>query len=218
MIIICPIKISVEMKRFYVLLVFVLLVACATTSRVPIHKIVGSPTVRTKVVLLKKEEIDTAYQRTAVREFEAVLLKQPVTHAMRATVGGEKVDLVLITRKEVQTVNSIAPEDIVKLGRESDVNTVIVVEPVKVDYRESSLKRGEEFCVVRRAKVVISAKVFETKGGEVVLAGVYEGSYRAHQCSKGIRRTDKLPSEDLVVLRAIKEAASKFSGDFWRNL
>ncbi len=205
------------MKRLAFLVFIVILAGCATTSRVPLHKIVGSPTVRTKVVLLKTDKVDPAYYRVTVREFEAVLLKQPLTYALRGAVG-EKVDLVLVTRREIQTIDNLTPEEVVRLGQESDVHLVIVVEPLKVDYKEGVTKREDEFCVTRKAEVTVSVKVAETRGGEVVLAGVYGGSSKARQCSKGIKRTDKLPSKDLLIVKALKEAASKFSKEFWGSL
>lgn len=199
------------------MLLVLFFIGCATTPRVPIHKVVGSPTVRTKVVLLKNRDLDLAYQKIAVREFEAALLREPISFSIKKTLG-EKVDLVLITRKEVQVINSLSPEEIVKIGRESDVQAVVVVEPMKIDYSEWVTREDEEVCVVRNAKVLVSAKVTETKKGEVVLAGVYEGKAKAKQCSKGIQRTDKLPSKDSLIIKALKDAASKFSGEFWSNL
>jgi len=205
------------MKRLLPILLILFFIGCATTSRVPIHKVVGSPTVRTKVVLLKNNNVDFAYQKTGVREFEAALLKEPISFSIKRTLG-EKVDLVLITRKEVQIINSLSPEEITKIGQESDVQAVIVVEPLNIDYSEGITRKEDEVCVVRNAKVLVSAKVAETRRGEVVLAGVYEGKAKAKQCSKGIQRTDKLPSKDSLIVRALKEAASKFSKEFWSNL
>ncbi len=207
------------MRKFLpVLLILFLVVGCATTSRTPIHKIVGSSTVRTKVVLLDSGNVDKAYQKVAVREFEAKLLKQPVSYTIRSTIGGQKVDLVLITRKEVQVLRSSSPQELIAVGKESDVNTLIVLEPLKVEYSEGSAKRGEEFCVVRRAYVVIRAKVYETNRGSLIFGGVYDGKAEARQCSKGIQRTDKLPNRDSLVVRAVKKAAEKFAGDFWSAL
>ncbi len=206
------------MKRIFYLFLVVFLAGCATTARLPIHKVINDQTIRTKVVLLKNDSIDFAYQKTAVREFEAALLKEPVSHAIKASLGGEKIDLVLITRKDVQTIKSLTPEEVIKIGKQSDVNTVIVLEPVKVDYSEGSAKKEDEFCVTRDAKATVSVKVAETKEGEIVFAGVYEGSAKAKQCSKGIQRTDKLPSKDALVVKALKKAASKFSREFWNNL
>ncbi len=199
-------------------LVMILLAGCAQTARTPIHKIIKSSTIRTKVVLLENEKIDFAYQKTAVREFEAQLLKQPASFVLRSTFGGEKVDLVLITRKEVQKIDSASPEEIKRIGEESDVNTLIVLEPLKIDYSEGSVKRENEFCVSRKASVLVRAKVFETKEGNLIFGGVYEGEAKARQCSKGIRRTDKLPSKDALIVKALKKAAVKFAGEFWSSL
>ena len=199
-------------------LVMILLAGCAQTTRTLIHKIVKSNTIRTKVVLLENEKIDFAYQKTAVREFEAQLLRQPASFILRSTFGGEKVDLVLITRKEVQRINSTSPEEIIRIGEESDINTLIVLEPLKVDYSEGSVKREDEFCVSRRVSVLVRAKVFETKEGNLIFGGVYEGEAKARQCSKGIRRTDKLPSKDALIVKALKKAAVKFAGEFWSSL
>ena len=208
------------MRRVYIhlILVLILLAGCAQTARTPIHKIVKSPTVRTKIVLMENEKVDPAYQRTAVREFEAQLLKQPVSFAIRSSLGGEKVDLVLITRKEIQRIDSATPEEIRRIGEESDVNTLIVLEPLRVDYSEGSIRRENEFCVSRRASVLVRAKVFETREGNLIFGGVYEGEAKARQCSKGIRRTDKLPSKDALIVKALKKAAVKFAGEFWSSL
>ncbi len=208
------------MRKVYIhlILVLILLAGCAQTARTPIHKIVKSPTVRTKIVLMENEKVDPAYQRTAVREFEAQLLKQPVSFAIRSSLGGEKVDLVLITRKEVQRIDSATSEEIRRIGEESDVNTLIVLEPLRVDYSEGSIRRENEFCVSRRASVLVRAKVFETREGNLIFGGVYEGEAKARQCSKGIRRTDKLPSKDALIVKALKKAAVKFAGEFWSSL
>ncbi|GEM_PF-2517157 len=213
-----PDKISIGMKRLPLIILMALILSCAQTSRVPISKVIGTDTVRTKVVLLPDRSMDISYQRVAVREYENALTKQPVSRAIRTAFGGEKVDLVLVVRKEVQEVDSISPETFIALAQESDVNTVIVIKPVKIDYRQGSVTRGDEFCVSRTAQVEFSVKVGESKRGEVVFAGVYSGEAKARQCSKGIRRTDKLPSEDKLVLKAIKKSALKFSEEFWESL
>lgn len=207
------------MRRFLpAFLLLLLLGGCATTSRVPLREVVGSPTVRTKVVLLDTGKVDPAYQDVAAREFEVVLLTQPITYVLRSAFG-ERLDLVLITRKEVQRIQSLTPEEVQKLAQRSDIHLLVVVEPVKVDYREQEESRREnEFCVTREAEAVVSVKVAETKGGDVVLAGLYGDSSKETQCSQGIKRTDKLPSKDLLVVRALKKAADKFSKDFWSSL
>jgi len=205
-------------KLFPLLLVLTFILSCATTVRTPIHKVVGSDTIRAKVVLLENPEIDLAYQKTAVREYEAKLLSKPVTLVIKSKLGGGEVDFVLITRKEVQRLESMNPQEIVKIGQKSDVNVVIVVEPLKIDYAESSTKKDDEFCVLRKAKVLVSAKVHETKRGDVLMAGVYEGKADAKQCSKGVRRTDKLPSKDALIIKALKDSASKFAKEFWSSL
>ncbi len=207
------------MRGIYALVfIFILLVGCASTTRTPIHQIVKSDVVRTKIVLLENGNVEFAYQKAAVREFEAKLLKKPVTFAIRSTLSGKEVDFVLVTRKEVQRISSASPEEIVKLGQESDINTLIVLEPLKVDFHEGSFKRGEEFCVTRRAKVLVGAKVFETNTGNLIFGGVYDGEAKARQCSKGIRRTDELPSKDALILKALKRSAIKFAGEFWSSL
>lgn len=205
------------MSKLSVMLFLFILVGCATTSRVPLHKIVGSPTIRIKVVLLETDKVDPVYYRPTVREFEAVLLRQPLTYALKGAVG-EKVDLVLVTRRDIQTIKELTPDEILKLGRESDLHLVVVVEPLSVDYTETMDRKGDEVCAVREAGVTVSVKVAETKAGEVVLAGVYRGLSKAKQCSKEIRRTDKLPSKDILIVRALKGAASKFSKEFWSSL
>ncbi len=169
-------------------------------------------------MLLKNENVDFAYQKTAVREFEAALLKEPVGHVLKATFGGERVDLVLITRKDVQTITALTPEEVTRIGEESDLHVLVVLEPLKVDYSEGSTRREDEFCVTRRAEAVVSVKVMDARRGDVVLAGVYEGKARARQCAKGIQRTDKLPSPDSLVVKALKRAAGRFSKEFWNNL
>ncbi len=206
-----------RLKVFLILTVLFLL-GCATTTKTPIHKLVGKTTLRVKVVLLENRNVDVGYQKLAVREFEASLLKQPLTRAIRETITRERVDVVLITRKDVQKVRSGSPEEIVRIGRESDVDLVVVVEPVSVSYKEKTYTKEDKVCVRRSAKVSVSARVSETKGGNVVLAGVYTGRSKANQCSKGMKRTDKLPSKDGIVIKALKEAASKFSREFWGNL
>ncbi len=206
------------MKKLWVFLLFILLISCATTTRIPIHKVVNSPTVRTKVILLKNDKIDIAYQKAAVRELEASLRREPISFSLKRTFGGEKVDLVLITRKNVQSIDSLSSEEIKRIGKESDVNVVVVVEPVKVNYSEGTVRKGEEYCVSRDAQVVISVKVADVKGGEILLAGAYEGRSKAKQCSKGIQRTDKLPSKDVLIVKALKRASYKFAKEFWENL
>ncbi|WP_457600988.1 hypothetical protein [Hydrogenivirga sp.] len=207
------------MRRVLLLtFLFFMVLGCASTTKTPIHKIVDSDIVRTKIVLLDRDNVEFAYQKAAVREFEAQLLKKPVTFAIRSTLSGKEIDFVLITRKEVQRIPSATPEEIVRIGQESDVNTLIVLEPLKVQYSEGSSKKGEEFCVVRRANVLIAAKVFETKTGNLIFGGVYEGKAKARQCSRGIRRTDELPSRDALILKTIKRAAIKFAGEFWSSL
>ncbi len=206
------------MGRFLFLAVFILLVGCAGTARLPIHKVVDATTIRTKVVLLQKEDVELAYQKTAVREFEAALLKEPVGHVLRTTFGGERVDLVLITRKEVQTIDSFSPEVVTEIGAKSDLHVLIVLEPLKVYHSEGSSRRGEEFCVTRKAEAIVSVKVADARKGDVILAGVYDGKAEARQCSKGIRRTDRLPTPEALVVKALKRAASKFSKEFWSNL
>jgi len=208
------------MGRIVVLAFFlaVMLAGCAQTTRAPIHEVVQSNTVRTKVVLFESGGVDAAYQKTAVREFEAQLLKKPLTFSLRSVIDREEVDLVLLTRKEVQRIDSVSPQEIVKIGEESDINTLIVLEPLKIDYSEGSVKKEDEFCVVRKASVVVRAKVFETRTGSLIFGGVYDGEAKARQCSKGIRRTDKLPSKDNLIIRALKKAASKFSKEFWSSL
>ncbi len=206
------------MWRVLYLLLAVFILSCATTSRLPIHKVVDSTTVRTKVVLMEREGIDPAYQKAAVREFEAYLLKEPVTHTLKTAFGGEKVDLILITRKEVQRIKSITPEEIKKIGEESDLQVLIVLEPLKINYSEGSVKRGNEFCITRQAEALISAKVMGIREGKVIIAGVYNGKVKKRQCSKGAARTDKLPEKDKIVVKALKKAAMKFSKEFWNNL
>jgi hypothetical protein len=206
------------MKVKALVLALVFLVGCATTTKTPIHKIVGKTTLRVKVVLLENRKVDRAYQKLAVREFEASLLKQPLTRAIRESITRERVDLVLITRKEVQRIRSGSPEEVVRVGKESDLDLLVVVHPLSVDYREKTYTKGEEVCVRRQARVTVSAKVAETKGGSEVLAGVYTGRAKATQCSKGMRRTDKLPSRDGIVIKALKDAAVKFSKEFWGSL
>ncbi|MDQ7037790.1 MAG: hypothetical protein Q9N26_01120 [Aquificota bacterium] len=204
--------------RVLYLLAVLFLLACAPATRTPIHKVVGKETLRVKVVLLESKGVDPAYQKMAVREFEASLLKQPLTRAIRESITRERVDVVLITRKEVQKVKNGSPAELVRIGRESDLDLVVVVEPISVDYREKTYTKEDRICVRRSARVSVSAKVAETGKGSVVLAGVYTGRSRAVQCSKGIRRTDKLPSRDGMVIKALKEAASKFSKEFWGSL
>jgi len=204
------------MGKVFVFVLSVFLIGCAGTSKVPIHEVVGLSTLRTKVLLLPSKDVDIAYQERAVREFEAVLLRKPAGYFLKTVFGGEKVDLVLITRKKVQRVSSIS--EAVKVGKESDVSVVVVVEPLRIDFSEGSVKREDEFCTVRRSEAVISAKVVESGKGKIVLAGMYEGSSEGRQCSKGVRRTDKLPSKDVLVIKAVKEAATKFSKEFWSSL
>ncbi|EDP74474.1 hypothetical protein [Hydrogenivirga sp. 128-5-R1-1] len=207
------------MRGVYLLvLVLIFLTGCASTTKTPIHKIINSDIVRTKVVLLERDNVEFAYQKAAVRAFEAELLKKPVTFAIRSTFSGKEIDFVLITRKEVQKIPAEIPQEIVRIGEESDINTLIVLEPLKVNFSEGSSKRGEEFCVTRRAEVLIGAKVFETKTGNLIFGGVYEGKAKARQCSKGIRRTDELPSKDALILKALRRAAIKFAGEFWSSL
>lgn len=207
------------MRRIlYLFLLFGLIFGCASSTRTSIHKIVNSDVVRAKIVLLENPKIDFAYQKATVREFEAELLKKPVTFSIRSTLSGKEIDFVLITRKEVQKIPASTPEEVVKLGEESDINTLIILEPLKVDFSEGSSKRGEEFCVTRRAEVLVAAKVFETKTGSQIFGGVYDGEATARQCSKGIRRTDELPSQDALILKAIKRAGIKFAGEFWSSL
>jgi len=198
------------------LIAFIL--SCAATVKTPIHKIVGSDTIRAKVVLKENPNIDFAYQKLAVREVEAKLLNKPVTVVIRSRLSGGEVDFVLITRKEVQKVYSTAPEDIVSVARASDTNVVIVVEPLKVKYDELVLEKDVEVCVIRSAKTLLSAKVFDGKRGDILMAGVYEGKEKAQQCAKGIKRTDKLPSKDGIVLKAFKRSAEKFAKEFWKSL
>jgi hypothetical protein len=205
-------------KFFWTFFILAFILSCASTTKTPLHKIVKSNTIRTKIVLLENPTVDFAYQKAAVREFEAQLLKKPVTFAIRSTLSGEEVDLVLITRKEVQKIPSLTPAEVVRIGQGSDLNVLIVLEPLKVEFSEGSTRKGEEVCVVRNARALISAKVFETKRGNIVLAGVYEGKAKARQCSKGIRRTDQLPSKDAIVLKALKKAATKFASEFWSSL
>ena len=204
--------------RVIYLLVVLLLLACAPATRTPIHKVVGKDTLRVKVVLLEGKGVDVAYQKMAVREFEASLLKQPLTRAIKESITRERVDVVLITRREVQRVRSGSPSELVRIGKESELDLVVVVEPISVDYKEKTYTEEDRICVRRSAKVSVSAKVAETRKGSVLLAGVYTGRSKAVQCSKGIRRTDKLPSKDRIVVKALKEAASKFSKEFWGSL
>ncbi len=207
------------MKRLTSLILLAFLVlSCAQTARVPISKVVGSSTIRTKIVLLPNPQIEEAYQKLAVREYENALTKQPVSRAIRTAFGGEKVDLVLLVRKEVQTIDALDPETVKGIGEESEVNTVIVLEPRRVDFREGSVTRKDEFCVTRSAEVEISVKMAETVKGEIVFAGVYRGDSRAKQCSKGVRRTDKLPSKERLIIKAVKKTAVKFSDELWSNL
>ena len=198
--------------------VALVILSCAQTSRVPISKVVGSDTIRTKIVLLPDPELDPSYQKLAVREYENALTKQPVTGVIKTAFGGGKADLVLLVRKEVQEVDSADPEVVKRIGEESEVNTVIILEPKKISYTQGSVKREDEFCVTRRAEVEISVKMMETEKGGIVFAGVYEGIAKARQCSKGMRRTDKLPSEERLVIRAIKRSAVKFSDELWSSL
>ena len=207
------------MKRLLVLLfIAVILSSCAKTTRVPISKVVGSDTVRTKIVLLPNSGFDISYQKLAVREYENALTRQPFSRAVRSVFGGGSPNLVLVVRKEVQEVSSLTPETIKRIGEESGVNTVIVLEPKKIEFKQGSVKRDDEFCVSRSAEVEISIKMGETKGGEIVFAGVYQGKAKARQCSKGMRRTDKLPSEERLIIRAIKKSAVKFSEELWSSL
>jgi len=207
------------MKRFTALIFIAFLVlSCAQTARVPISKVIGSSTVRTKIVLLPNPQVETAYQKVVVREYENALTKQPVSRAIKTAFGGEKVDLVLLVRKEVQEIDSLSPETIKRIGEESEVNTVIILEPRRIDYREGSVTRQDEFCVTRSAEVEVSAKMADTAKGEVIFAGVYRGDAKAKQCSKGIRRTDKLPSKDRLIIKAVKKSAVKFSEEVWSSL
>lgn len=207
------------MKRLTALiLIAFLILSCAQTARVPISKVVGSSTIRTKVVLLPNPQVEEAYQKLAVREYENALTKQPVSRAIKTAFGGEKVDLVLLVRKEVQSIDSLDPETVKRIGEESEVNTVIVLDPRRVDFREGSVTRKDEFCVTRSAEVEISVKIAETGKGEIVFAGVYRGDSRAKQCSKGVRRTDKLPSKERLIIKAVKKSAIKFSDELWSNL
>ncbi len=214
-----PDKITLSMKRFISLvLISLVILSCAQTARVPISKIVGSNTIRTKIVLLPNPQVEEAYQKLAVREYENALTKQPVSRAIKTAFGGEKVDLVLLVRKEVQKIDSFDPQTIKGIGEESEVNTVIVLEPRRVDFREGSVTRRDEFCVTRSAEVEISVKMADTEKGELVFAGVYRGDARAKQCSKGVRRTDKLPSKERLIIKAVKKSAVKFSDELWSNL
>ena len=203
----------------FLVLFIVFLISCAgTTNRVPIHQIVGVNTIYTKVVLLEKDQIDPAYQRAVAREYEMVLMTKPAGFVIRSKFSGKPVDVVLIRRKDVHTISDTTPETIVGIGEESDVHLVVVVKPTKLEFREGSANRGEEFCVTRTAEVVVSVKMMETKKGEVVHASAYDGKAEDRQCSKGMRRTDKLASKDALIGKAIKRSASKFAEDFWENL
>ncbi len=211
-------NIDCSMRAKVLLLLVVLILGCAPTTKTPIHKIVGKTTLRVKVVLLERKGIDVGYQRLAVREFEATILKQPLTRAIKESITRERVDVVLITRKDVQRIGSLSPGEVVRLARASDLDLLVVVEPLSVNYREKTYTKEDKVCVRRSAKVSVSANVAEAKKGSVVLAGVYTGKSKAVQCAKGMKRTDKLPSKDGIVIKALKEAASKFSKEFWGSL
>jgi len=118
----------------------------------------------------------------------------------------------------VQTINSLSPEEITEIGERSDLQVLVVLEPLKILHSEGSFKREDEFCVTRKAEAVVSVKVADARRGDVILAGVYDGKAEARQCSKGIRRTDKLPAPEALVVKALRRAALKFSREFWSNL
>ncbi len=204
--------------RFWTLIVFAFLIFGCGATKTPIHKIVGKETLRVKVVLLERRGIDPAYQKLAVREFEATLLRPPITRTIKESLMRERVDVVLITRKEIQRVRSFSPEEIVRVGKASDLDLVVVVEPISVNYNEKTYTKEEKVCVKRTAEVSVSAKLADARKGSLLLAGIYSGKSKATQCSKGMKRTDKLPSKDRIVIKAFKEAASKFSKEFWESL
>ncbi len=207
------------MKRVAgLLLFFAFLISCAQTAKAPIHRVIGKDTIRTKVVLLENPELDSAYQKLAVRQVEAKLLNKPVTLVIKSRLTGGEVDLVLVTRKDVQRFGSVSAEKVVEIGKASGVDLLVVVEPLRIDYAESSVRKEVEVCISRKAKVLLSIKVYETAKGGILLAGVYEGKEEAKQCSKGVERTDKLPSKDRLVIKALKKAGEKFSKEFWNNL
>ncbi len=205
----------------YLLTIFItaFLLSCSPKSgKVPIHQVVGSPTVRVKVAVVKSEEADPVHQRFAVREFESALRREPASVAVSRIFRGKEVDLVIVTPKKVKPLEKVSPSVIKREGRKSDLHALIVLDPMEISYDEVTEKKKEEVCVLRKAKAVVSVTVYDTKGADVLMAGVYEGESSAKQCSKGIKRTDKLPSKDLLIVKALKRAAYRFAKEFWANL
>ncbi len=154
----------------------------------------------------------------AVREVENSLTRKPVGAVLKSAFSKEKVEVVIVTRKRVQKIGPNLKEEAKRIGEESGVDLVVVVELPEAEFSESSTRKEQRVCVVRNAKVLLSAKVLDTVRGSVLLAGVYEGDHSARQCSEGTARTDKLPSKDLTVQKAIKEASEKFVKDFYSAL
>ena len=206
-------------KLLLVLSLISFIFSCSPKSgKVPINQVVGSPTVRVKVAVVESEDVEPLYQRFAVREFETALRREPASVAVSRIFKGKEVDLVIVTPKKVRPLKEATPKTVKREGRQSDLHALIVLDPLKIDYKETTQNKEESICVERKAKAVVSVTVYETKKADVLMAGVYEGESSAKQCSKGIKRTDKLPSKDLLIVKALKRAAYRFAKEFWANL
>ncbi len=207
------------MLRAFCLFILILILSCApATKKVSIHEIVGKDTLRLKVILFEREDTDRIYQEKAVRETEASLTKIPVSYTIRSKLTGKEVDLVIVTRREVEKVKKVDAEVVKSIGKRSNVDVIVVTELIDTDFKEKEWREENRECISREAEVIISYKVFETEEGKIILAGIYEGEERFKKCEKGKIDKENIPSKDVLIVKAIKEASDKFSKEFWANL
>lgn len=198
--------------------ILILLLSCA--QKADVHEVLGKTTLTVKPILIENKNVDTAIQKVALGKLEEQIKNPPLDAKVKSNIFKRGIS-VLVGEGTAEKVNDY--DFLSEKYKSADLLIVMEVKSVEQNERNYVSQVEDEFgtkyfCVEREAKATVLFNVFNPKTNKVVFAKSYKGLDYKRYCDEKAYRPDKLPKEELIILKAIERAIGAFVRDFYSIL
>ena len=198
--------------------ILIFIVSCAQKANV--HEVLGKTTLTVKPILIENKNLDTAIQRVALGKLEEQIKNPPLDAKVKSNVFKRGIS-VLVGEGSAERFNDY--DFLSEKYKSADLLIMMEVKSVTQNERNYVSQVEDEigtkyFCVERDANATVLFNVFNPKTNQVVFAKSYKGFDYKRYCDKKAYRPDKLPKEELIILKAVERAIGAFVRDFYSIL
>jgi len=198
--------------------ILILLVSCA--QKADVHEVLGKTTLTVKPILIENKNVDSVIQRVALGKVEEQIKNPPLDAKVKSNIFKRGIS-VLVGEGTAGKANDY--DFLSEKYKNADLLVLMEIKSVEQNEKRYISNVEDEFgtkyfCVEREATATVLFNVLNPRTNRVVFAKSYKGLDYKRYCDDKAYRPDKLPNEEIIVLKAIERAIGAFIRDFYSIL